>query len=91
MTPINAEQLHSTLVTLRTAGVELADGTRCQPVTTDLVSGEGGLLQEHDVQPLAGKIRSSGRSAWSSTHDEGVGAHPTAVHIRHGNLLVTRP
>ena len=70
---------------------ELADGTRCQPVTTDLVTGKGGLLQEHDVQPLAGKIRSSGRSARSSTHDEGVGAHPTATHVRHGNLLVTRP
>mgnify|MGYP007030204625 CR=1 FL=1 len=41
MTPINAEQLHSALFTLRTAGVRLADGIEADDVD-DAVTISGG-------------------------------------------------
>lgn len=52
MTSINAEQLHSALVTLRTAGVRLADGVEADDVD-DAVSDHPVLFSSHPLAVLA--------------------------------------
>ena len=49
---INAEQLHSALVTLRTAGVELADGIEADDVD-DAVSDHPVRFSSHPLAVLA--------------------------------------
>ena len=52
MTPINAEQLHSALFTLRNAGVGLADGIEADDVD-DAVSDHPVLFSSHPFAVLA--------------------------------------
>jgi len=55
-------------------GDELADRPRRQAVAADLLAGEGGLLQQQDVEPRHGQVCRRRRAAGAGTDDDDVGS-----------------
>ncbi len=73
---------------------EAANGPRGQPVATDLLAGEGRLLQQEHVEPGAGEmVGGRGATGTRADHDDvGVGLRPAGRTVipcpRHGHELL---